>query len=60
NGDGAAQETARMLRANGVKRFVILAGGEQSLARKGKPGLQRVGSTITLRNPRASTNQINQ
>ncbi|MHB8519119.1 MAG: rhodanese-like domain-containing protein [Limisphaerales bacterium] len=48
SGNGAAQATARALKANGVKRFVILVGGEEILARKGQPGLQRAGSTVTL------------
>lgn len=48
SGDGAAHATARTLKANGVKRFVILVGGEEILARKGLPGLQRAGSTVTL------------
>jgi rhodanese-related sulfurtransferase len=37
---------ARTLRANGLKRVVILAGGEAALAREGKPGLQRLGTTL--------------
>jgi rhodanese-related sulfurtransferase len=36
-----AQETARLLRANGNARVVILAGGEEIVARQGQPGLQR-------------------
>ncbi|HWH70714.1 MAG TPA: rhodanese-like domain-containing protein, partial [Candidatus Sulfotelmatobacter sp.] len=48
NGDGAAQETARILKANGIKRFVILAGGEEILVRKGQSGLQRIGSSMTV------------
>ncbi len=43
NADGSAQEMARMLKANGLKRVVILAGGEAILARDGQPGLQRMG-----------------
>lgn len=46
NGDGKAEETARALRANGATRFVILAGGEQILARQGQAGLQRMGHTV--------------
>lgn len=53
NGDGAAQESARALKANGVKRFAILAGGEEIIARKGRPGLQRVGTTFTVQQPKA-------
>jgi rhodanese-related sulfurtransferase len=39
NGDGVAQETARKLMAAGVRRFVILAGGEESLARRGRSAI---------------------
>lgn len=53
NGNGAAQESARALKANGVKRFAILAGGEEIIARKGRPGLQRVGTTFTVQQPKA-------
>lgn len=49
--DGAAAAMARTLKANGNTRFVILAGGEEILARQGERGLQRVGSTITVRRP---------
>lgn len=48
NGDGSAQEMARALKANGVKRFAVLAGGEEMIVRKGQPGLNRVGSSITV------------
>lgn len=44
NGDGSAQATARALRASGNSRVVILAGGEEIIARDGQPGLQRQGS----------------
>jgi rhodanese-related sulfurtransferase len=50
NGDGQAQEVARTLKANGVKRYVILAGGELILSRHGQRGLQRSGSTTQLPN----------
>jgi rhodanese-related sulfurtransferase len=43
NGDGMAQELARTLKANGVKRYAILAGGELILSRHGQRGLQRSG-----------------
>lgn len=43
----AAQAMSRTLKANGIKRFVILAGGEQILARKGQPGLERSGGGFT-------------
>lgn len=49
--DGAAQKMARTLKANGVKRFVILAGGEEILARHGQAGLQRAASTVIMRKP---------
>lgn len=43
NGDGEAQKMARILKANGVYRVVILAGGEKILERDGASGLQRMG-----------------
>jgi rhodanese-related sulfurtransferase len=49
NGDGRAQQTARALKANGITRFAVLAGGEQILAVHGQAGLQRIGSSITVR-----------
>jgi len=52
NGDGAAQATARQLKANGVTRFAILAGGETAIARKGRPGLSRSSSTIVIHRPK--------
>lgn len=51
NGDGAAPAMARELKANGVTRFAILAGGEQILARKGQRGLGRAASTIVVHRP---------
>lgn len=51
NGDGAAPAMARELKANGVTRFAILAGGEQILARKGQRGLGRATSTIVVHRP---------
>ncbi len=48
SGDGTAQEIGRALKANGNKRFVILAGGEEIILRKGKPGLERSGSTAVF------------
>ncbi|HTI72394.1 MAG TPA: rhodanese-like domain-containing protein [Candidatus Limnocylindria bacterium] len=47
NGDGVAEATARQLRANGVQRFTILAGGEQIIARDGMPGKQRLGAKVS-------------
>jgi rhodanese-related sulfurtransferase len=43
SGDGEAEKTARILRANGIRRVVILAGGERIIERDGAPGLQRMG-----------------
>jgi rhodanese-related sulfurtransferase len=51
SGDGSAQAMARALKANGTKRFVVLAGGEEILQRKGQSGLQRIGGTLTVRKP---------
>jgi rhodanese-related sulfurtransferase len=50
NGDGRAQAMARTLKANGVTRFVILAGGEEILSVHGQAGLQRIGSSVNVRN----------
>lgn len=47
DGDGSAQGVARTLRANGVTRVVILAGGESILARHGQSGLQRSGGSLS-------------
>ena len=41
SGDGVAEEMARSLKAAGIKRFVILAGGEETLVRKGEHGLKK-------------------
>jgi rhodanese-related sulfurtransferase len=43
-----AAEMARTLKANGLARVVILAGGEAILAREGKPGLGRSSATVEL------------
>jgi rhodanese-related sulfurtransferase len=50
-GDGSAQAMARMLKANGVTRFAILAGGEQILARQGQRGLGRAASSVVVNRP---------
>jgi len=59
SGDGAAQTMARRLKASGVRRYAILAGGELILSRHGQPGLQRAGSRPALpgqnTNPRETT-----
>ncbi len=59
NGDGSADEIGRALKANGNKRFVILAGGEEMLARKGKAGLQRSGSVVTISESQAGAINTN-
>lgn len=51
SGDGSAEKMARMLKANGVRRVIILAGGEEILKRDGEPGLMRMGAgtqTVTV------------
>jgi rhodanese-related sulfurtransferase len=42
-GDGTAERTAQTLRAAGISRVAILAGGETIIRRKGEPGLLRRG-----------------
>jgi len=54
--DISARETARALRANGQRRFVILAGGESILARHGQKGLQRSSSTLSFKKPVSPAN----
>jgi rhodanese-related sulfurtransferase len=60
SGDGTAQAMARTLKANGMNRYAILAGGELILARHGQAGLQRgsSGSRLLNQNP-ASTGTNN-
>jgi rhodanese-related sulfurtransferase len=41
--DGSAEASARLLKARDVRRYAILVGGELSIERKGKPGLERNG-----------------
>ena len=41
--DGTAEDTVRKLRAQGRKRVVVLAGGEEIIAHGGRPGLERIG-----------------
>ncbi len=55
NGDGRARQMARVLKANGMTRFAVLAGGEQILAVHGQAGLQRIGSSVTIRSVSASS-----
>ena len=54
SGDGAAQKMGAALKANGISRFVILAGGESILARHGQPGMQRIGSSTSPPEPSAN------
>lgn len=42
----AAEETARLLRSSGGRRFALLIGGTEAILREGKPGLDRLGSTM--------------
>jgi rhodanese-related sulfurtransferase len=58
SGNGAAQQMARTLKANGVKRFVILAGGEETLANKGRIGRSRI-SAVTKRTSAAINTNSN-
>ena len=51
NGDGSAQATARLMKANGITRFAILAGGEPVIARKGRTGSGRASSTFVITRP---------
>ncbi|MCX8109029.1 MAG: rhodanese-like domain-containing protein [Verrucomicrobiae bacterium] len=46
--DGRAEQVARLLKAQGIRRFAILLGGETMLARKGRPGLQRSGAVVSV------------
>ena len=48
NGDGAAVVEARRLKAAGNRRYAILVGGEMSIARQGKRGSQRLGSSYSV------------
>ncbi|WP_160164434.1 rhodanese-like domain-containing protein [Pedosphaera parvula] len=54
NGDGSAQSMARTLKANGIQRYVILAGGEEIITRKGQSGLQRSSSGFLFKKPNAN------
>ena len=58
SGDGTAQAMARTLKANGMNRYAILAGGELILARHGQAGLQRSssGSRLLNQNPASTGN----
>ena len=55
NGDGSAQAAARTLKANGITRYVILAGGEAMIARKGRTGSGRASSTIVVKRPQGGS-----
>jgi rhodanese-related sulfurtransferase len=55
SGDGTSEEMVRTLRANGVSRFVILAGGEEIIARQGQSGSKRSGSSVPVVTPTTTT-----
>ena len=57
--DGTAEETARKLRSQGRKRVVVLAGGEEIIARQGRPGLERVGPGTNLDPTKTGGNGLN-
>ena len=42
SGDSQAEQTARHMKAAGIRRFFILLGGEEMLRREGKSGLSRL------------------
>jgi rhodanese-related sulfurtransferase len=42
--DGTAEASARLLKAKGIQRYAVLLGGELTIVRKGKPGLERTGA----------------
>jgi len=44
--DGTAVATARLLKAQGIRHYVILMGGELAIQRKGKPGSERSGGGV--------------
>lgn len=46
-----ADETARRLRSGGQRRFAVLVGGTDAIAREGKPGLDRLGASLDSLQP---------
>lgn len=48
NDNASAMETARRIQESGYKRVVVLAGGEEIIRRKGKPGLSRQGAAAPV------------
>jgi hypothetical protein len=63
SGDGTAEASARLLKAEGFQRYVVLLGGELTILRKGKPGLDRVGAVrrdLTPNQTAPSKGQIGQ
>ncbi len=48
NDNASAMETARRIQQSGYKRVVVLAGGEEIIRRKGKPGLSRQGAAAPV------------
>jgi rhodanese-related sulfurtransferase len=57
SGDGSAETAARTLKARGVRRYAILVGGELTIARQGRRGLERsnpgYNGTTPTQNPPA-------
>jgi rhodanese-related sulfurtransferase len=48
NDNASAMETALRIQQSGYKRVVVLAGGEEIIRRKGKPGLSRQGAAAPV------------
>ena len=48
DGNGDAEQEARLLKLGGTHNYVILAGGELILARHGQSGLQRSASAAPV------------
>ena len=46
--DGSSEAQARALKARGIRRYAILAGGELAIARKGRRGLARTGNQFNF------------
>jgi phage shock protein E len=48
NDNASAMETALRIQQSGYKRVVVLAGGEEIIRRKGRPGLSRQGAAAPV------------
>lgn len=55
-GDGVAERTVQTLKASGISRVAILAGGETIIRRKGEPGLLRRGPGTGLADDASAEN----